>query len=129
MNKKEMRKNGINRHHTCFTRKDWQESRIGFYVRSSHGMIVPMLIEDHRELHREVEPPKAISPQLGGIVLHNIVELSDNNYRLPERLVVFDGITALLRRIGEIDKRHYAPEALDLAVNFEQQRLFIKDEL
>ena len=125
MTRSEMRRNGMNRHHVCFERMDWMNSKIGSFVRTAPGLIIPMVIENHNELHREVEPPKVIHPVLGGLVLNKLNELSDRHYTLQNRLVMFDGVTEYLRAVGEADRRFYAPEALRLAENFEQQREFM----
>lgn len=48
-----MAKQRWNKHHVLFQRRSWQRDPSGRVLRSEHGLIVPMDIGIHRELHRD----------------------------------------------------------------------------
>lgn len=57
-----MEKN-FNRHHLNWEKRQWKKNSILNRLRDHQGMIIPMNLYDHRELHQDMLPPPQPTPK------------------------------------------------------------------
>jgi len=61
----------VNRHHLNWERRHWQKNNILRKLRDHQGMIIPMNLFDHRELHHDLlQPPKPSPEQAEKLLSH-----------------------------------------------------------
>lgn len=85
----------VNRHHLAYQKRHWRKSEILYKLRSHQGMIIPMDIYDHRELHHDLGETPMPHP-------HDAEELLDY--------------------LGEYDSMAERIDYLDMAANFMTER-------
>lgn len=84
-----MAKRRWDEHHVLFQRRSWQRDPSGRVLRSDHGLIVPMDISIHRELHRDKELWQGV-PILGRSAMRmvrDIYEPQSDHIRSVEKLL------------------------------------------
>ena len=84
-----MAKQCWDRHHVLFQRRSWQRDPSGRVLRSEHGLIVPMDISTHNELHRDKDLWQGV-PILGRSAMRmvrDIYEPQSDHIRSVERLL------------------------------------------
>ncbi|MDL2342296.1 MAG: hypothetical protein QFB87_04445 [Patescibacteria group bacterium] len=56
------RRSNVNRHHLGWEKRHWQKNNVLRRLRDHQGMIIPMNLYDHRELHHNLLPPPMPTP-------------------------------------------------------------------
>ena len=106
------------RHHVLFNRRDHERSgRMQRALRRHPGLIIPLPVLVHRELHREVPPVQVPSKDLAGVL---IGELDSN----PST-----GFKAVVDRLGELAAKdgRMSEEAFRISNNLIVQANFIEE--
>lgn len=86
-------KRAVNRHHTMFESNRYRDSYSRAY-RCLSGLVLPMLIEVHNDLHANVMPP--IKP--GRLLMVDIIQTAN---RLPN-MTTYDQFQALSERFYQL---------------------------
>ena len=84
-----MAKQCWDKHHVLFQRRSWQRDPSGRVLRSEHGLIVPMDISIHSELHRDKDLWQGV-PILGRSAMRmvrDVYEPQSDHIRSVERLL------------------------------------------
>lgn len=96
-----------------FTRREQTRTRVNRWLRDKSGLIIPMPIPLHDELHKEVEPPIVPSPRLARDLIHTT-----------------DDLDSVLERLGYLQERASAKiseEAALLLGNLALQKQIIQE--
>lgn len=81
----------VNSHHLLYEARHWKKNNILYRLRTHRGMVIPMNIFDHRNLHHDLlEPPRPTQQQA----------------------------EELLQHLGTYDSQAERTDYLDMAVNF-----------
>ena len=84
-----MAKRRWDEHHVLFQRRAWQRSGTSKSLRNDHGLIIPMDISIHRELHRDKDLWQGV-PILGRSAMRmvrDVYEPQSDHLRSVERLL------------------------------------------
>lgn|GEM_PF-6143557 len=97
-----------NKHHICFPQSDWNCLDPTKYLREQEGLKVPLLIEAHHELHKNV----SIIPMMGEIAMERVVMeyIPDETYigcytnliQAFENAIKYNDIKPADRKIGAL---------------------------
>jgi len=112
---------GMNRHHPDWNASIWRQQRITRLIREYPGKLIPMVIVDHNQLHREIPPMKPPIASLSKLMLHNLTEL-DN----PDPLVNLASQASFLLSVSEQDSR-FGEDAFRIGSHYLDQVLFINE--
>jgi hypothetical protein len=114
---------GYNVHHTLFTRRVHDSQIHSRKWRRHHGMIIPMNMRSHIELHNTVSPLPLPSKDLARCALDHLDTLPLGTPRVES----FDSVR---QRMWELSRaRSLGEEALHFAKNFDLQAAFFDDTL
>jgi hypothetical protein len=110
---------GYNKHHLNWCRSQWYRDGISKRIREHPGMIIPMRIEDHNALHKEIQPIKPPFRDLGVIALAHLhaLDSTDPKFVIPLQ-------ADYLWYMAEADTQ-LGHEAFKYADHLEQQIAFI----
>jgi len=67
------------RHHVLWTRREQQKTRMNRLLRNHPGLIIPLPVSVHRDLHAEIPPPIVPPPPLAESILTAINGQPFNN--------------------------------------------------
>jgi hypothetical protein len=110
---------GQNKHHLNWCKNQWYREPIAKRIREHPSMIIPMRIQDHNELHREIRPIQPMSRELGLIALAHLhaIDSTDARFTAPIQ-------ADYLWYMAEADTQ-LGHEAFKYADHLEQQIAFI----
>lgn len=108
------------KHHTLW-KKDWYRTPSEKRTREMSGMVLRLVINHHRDLHRAVEPPPKPNPQV-------LIGMYNFNRHNLETLNVYDRFEALTEMLGKVAATGgiNASDAGKLYENFVEQLPFIQ---
>jgi hypothetical protein len=109
-----------NKHHALW-RKDWYKTPSEKRTREMAGLVVRMTINHHRDLHREVEPPRKPNPQ----VLNGMYNFNMHNLETLNVYDRFEALTEMLGKVAAVGGRN-AGDAGELFDNLTAQLPFIQ---
>ena len=72
----------VNRHHLNWEKRHWQKNNILRKLRDHQGMIIPMNIFDHREIHHDMLPPVMPTNQQAEELLSHLGHYDDQSERV-----------------------------------------------
>ncbi len=108
-------------HHALWARRNYRTSQEKL-LRRSEGLVLPVYIQAHRELHFNVEPPQKPSKWL----TERLIEFTHDDYE-PN---VYDKFYNIIQHLGNIANTSWsderANEAYDLHYNFVRQYGYIR---
>lgn len=117
---------GYDFHHTLFEKRLYNSEPLAQQWRQHPAMILPIGLDDHRYLHREIPSLPLPSDRLARLALDHLSQVSKNTAH-----DAFSSVTNLLW-----DKADRLPEgsslgreALLFAMNFDEQSIFFKQNL
>jgi DNA repair exonuclease SbcCD nuclease subunit len=117
--------NRLTRHHTLWTRREYQKTTVPNLLREHQAMVIPIPREDHDQLHMEISPLPVMTTNLARVALGHLHDLSGWQGSPRPRLEMFDGLTEKLyaeaRGMGRV-----AVEAGMFAEHFEDQRVHLE---
>lgn len=110
---------GYNRHHLNWCKNAWYRDGIAKRIREHPGMIIPLPIQLHRELHQEIKPILPPKRMLGTVALSHLhgVGSTDPGFVIPLQ-------ADYLWHIAELDTE-LGHEAFKYADHLEQQISFL----
>lgn len=114
-------RSAVNRHHVNFQRRNYNTPLEKQY-RSMGGMILPMLITDHRELHAHIKPPKKPARQLmlHAVSFNEAIDTMTDDYEQFEQMIeFFEDVATMSTRMSE------AKDAQSIAANYRLQEAFL----
>lgn len=119
---------GWNKHHTLYYRKWYQARQATADWRESPVMIVPMNINKHAELHRNVPPEEPLpSDALAGYALHICDELEDDEGKATH----YEAFTIVRDELHELHKKHrrrnIGKDALRFVEFFDDQLVYMDE--
>lgn len=100
------------RHHVLWTRREQQKTRMNRLLRNHPGLIIPLPVHIHRDLHAEIPPPIVPSPPLAESMLSAINRQPFNE--------MFSAVIKHLAEVVEADGR-WSEQASQLGFNFLDQ--------
>lgn len=65
----------VNKHHVMYERRNYK-SKVERRFRNMGGLVVPTLIENHRELHATLRPPK--KPRIE--MIYDVIDIMQGNH-------------------------------------------------
>lgn len=110
---------GWNKHHTSWCKNQWYKDGVSKRIREHPGMIIPLPIPLHNELHREIRPIAPPIRDLGLVALSHLQALgsTDPKFVLPLQADYLWYIAEADTQIGH--------EAFKYADHLEQQLAFL----
>lgn len=103
-------KRAVNRHHVMFESNRYTDS-FGRAYRNLSGLVLPMLVEVHNELHAEVLPPIKPCKLL-------MVDIIQTGGRLPQ-MTTYERFQALSERFY-----HLSTTSMHTAMNYQAGRIY-----
>ena len=114
------------RHHALWERREYRKRPVANQLRESRGLIVPMAVSSHRQLHMEMAPLPVMSDSLARVGLDHLRSMNHLNAFGHSVLELYDGVTekfyAVSNQMGRIGL-----EAGMFAEHLEDQRAHMKD--
>ena len=114
-------RNAVNRHHTIFEKR-WYRTHQEQVFRNLSGLVLPLHIQAHEELHAQVAPP----PKPSRPFMEQIAEFAHDVYEQDD----YEAFYRIAHFIGDVANSSWSPERADEAFriheNFMQQSQFIE---
>lgn len=112
---------GMNRHHPDWEAAIWRQQRMTRLIREYPGKLIPMVIVDHNQLHREIGPMRPPIQSLAKLMLHNLTTLNN-----PDPLINLADQATFLLNIAHDDSR-FGEDAFRIGSHYLDQVLFINE--
>lgn len=96
----------VNNHHVFFEKR-WYKSQVEHRFRNLGGLVLPMHVPPHNDLHANIPPPPKPSKQL----MERVINFSHDMYGSD----AYDEFTQITHFIGDVANSSWSPERADEA--------------